>query len=59
MEERGEIMPFWKWLIFIIYIVVVIGLSLFLYVGLKISSKCSREEEGRKVYINTRNDYKK
>ncbi len=36
-------MPFWKWLIFIRFIVVVIGLSL-LYAGLKISSKCSREE---------------
>jgi uncharacterized protein YpmS len=57
--ERGNTMPFWKWLIFIIFIVVVIGLLLFLYAGLKISSKCSREEEGRNAYTNTRNDFKK
>lgn len=52
-------MPFWKWFIFIIFIVVVIGLSLFLYAGLKISSKCSNEEERRNAYINTWNDFKK
>ena len=52
-------MPLWKWLIFIIFMVIVIGLLLFLYAGLKLSSKCSREEEGRNAYTNTRNDFKK
>ncbi len=51
-------MPFWKWLIFIVFMVVVIGLSLFLFCALKISSKSSKEE-GRNAYINTRNDFKK
>ena len=30
-------MPFWKWLIFIVFIVLVLGLSLFLFCALKIS----------------------
>ena len=38
-------MPLWKWLIFILFLVLVIGLSLFLYCGLKLSSKYSRLEE--------------
>ena len=40
-------MPFWKWLIFI---VLVLGLSLFLFWTLKISSKNAREEERRIKY---------
>ena len=51
-------MPVWKWLIFIIFIVLVCGLSLFLFCAIKIASKCTREEERRNVYINTRNDIK-
>ena len=43
-------MPFWKWLIFIVFIVLVLGLSLFLYCALKISSKNAREEERRIKY---------
>ena len=34
-----------KWIIFIIFVVVVSKLSLFLYCGLKLSSKYSRLEE--------------
>lgn len=52
-------MPLWKWLIFIIFIVLVCGLSLFLFCAIKIASKCTREEERRNAYINTRNDIKK
>lgn len=52
-------MPFWKWLIFIIFIVLVCGLLLFLFCAIKVSSKCTRDEEGRNAYINTRNDNKK
>lgn len=51
-------MPLWKWLIFILFLVLVIGLSLFLYCGLKISSKYSREEERSNYYSCTRNDSK-
>lgn len=40
-------MPFWKWIIFI---VLVLGLSLFLFYALKISSKSAREEERRIKY---------
>lgn len=43
-------MPFWKWLIFIVFIVLVLGLSLFLFCTLKISSKSAREEERRIKY---------
>ena len=42
MEEKMEIL---KWIIFIIFVVVVSTLSLFLYCGLKLSSKYSRLEE--------------
>ncbi len=52
-------MPVWKWLIFIIFIVLVCGLSLFLFCAIKIASKCTREEERRNAYINTGNDIKK
>lgn len=38
-------MPLWKWLIFITFVVVELSLSLFLYCGLRISSRCSRMEE--------------
>jgi uncharacterized protein YpmS len=51
-------MPLWKWLIFILFLVLVIGLSLFLYCGLKISSKYSREEERRNSYSCIRNNSK-
>lgn len=40
-------MSFWKWLIFI---VLVLGLLLFLFYALKISSKSAREEERRIKY---------
>ena len=43
-------MPFWKWLIFVVFIVLALGLSLFLFCALKISSKCVREEERRIKY---------
>ena len=46
-------MQWWKWLIFIVFIVIVLGLSLFLYCGLRISSRCSRMEED-----NERKNYK-
>lgn len=36
-----------KWFIFIFYMVLVIGLALFLYSCLRISSICSRDEEQR------------
>ena len=52
-------MPLWKWLIFILFIVLVCGLSLFLFCAIKIASKCTREEERRNAYINTWNDIKK
>lgn len=45
-----------KWLIFIIFIVMVSGLSLFLFCALKISSRCTREEERRDVYKNIGNN---
>lgn len=51
-------MPLWKWLIFILFLVLVIGLSLFLFCGLKISSKYSREEERSNYYSYIRNDSK-
>lgn len=38
-------MQWWKWLIFILFIGIVFGLSLFLYSILKVASRCSREEE--------------
>lgn len=47
-------MPFWKWLIFVVFIVLVLGLSLFLFCALKISSKCAREEERRIKYKKIR-----
>lgn len=40
-------MPFWKWLIFI---VLVLGPSYFLFCALKISSKSAREEERKIKY---------
>ena len=46
-------------LIFIIFIVLVCGLSLFLFCAIKIASKCTREEERRNAYVNTWNDIKK
>lgn len=46
-------MQWWKWLIFIVFIVIVLGLSLFLYCGLRISSRYSRMEED-----NERKNYK-
>lgn len=46
-------MQWWKWLIFIVFIVIVLGLSLFLYCGLRILSRCSRMEED-----NERKNYK-
>lgn len=46
-------MQWWKWLIFIVFIVIVLWLSLFLYCGLRISSRCSRMEED-----NERKNYK-
>lgn len=42
-------MPLWKWIIFIVFVVVVLGLSLFLYCGLRISSRCSKIEEEREM----------
>ena len=51
-------MPLWKWLIFILFLVLVIGLSLFLYCGLKISSKYSREKERSNSYSCIRNNSK-
>ncbi len=38
-------MPLWKWMIFILFVVLVLGLSLFLSCGLIISSRSSRLEE--------------
>lgn len=52
-------MPFWKWIIFVIYIGLVSGLILFLYSCLKISSRESREEERRDAYTHTGRDFKK
>ena len=56
-------MPVWKWLIFIIFIVLVCGLSLFLFCAIKIASKCTREEERRikykKIRWNNKNSKKK
>ena len=52
-------MPVWKWLIFIIFIVLVCGLSLFLFCAIKIASKCTREEERRNAYIEKRKNYGK
>ena len=43
-------MPALKWLIFIVFIVLVLGLSLFLFCTLKISSQSAREEERRIKY---------
>jgi len=40
-------MEWWKWLIFIIFIGIVLGLSLFIFAALKISSRESRMEERR------------
>lgn len=45
-----------RWIIFIIFVVMVSVLSLFLFCALKISSRCSREEERRDAYKNIRND---
>lgn len=47
-------MNIFKWIIFIIFIVVELTLSLFLYCALKISSECSREEE--KYFKEDEND---
>lgn len=46
-------MPLWKWIIFILFIVLVLGLSLFLCCGLIISGRSSRLEEN-----NERKNYK-
>lgn len=46
--KEDKILKIWKWIIFIIFIVVKLTLSLFLYSAIKISSKCSREEENYK-----------
>lgn len=54
MKERGDNMPLWKWLIFIVFIALVLGLSLFLFCALKISSKCARGEERRIKYKKIR-----
>ena len=47
-------MPFWKWLIFIVFIVLVLGLSLFLFWALKTSSKSAREEDRKIKYKKIR-----
>lgn len=49
--KEDKILKIWKWIIFIIFIVVELTLSLFLYSAIKISSKCSREEENYKEDI--------
>ena len=41
-------MPAWKWLIYKVFIVLDLRLSLFLFCTLKIPSKSAREEERRK-----------
>lgn len=46
-------MPFWKWLIFIVFIVLVLGLSLFLFCALK------RELDSRIVFNSTYSDFEK
>ena len=48
-----------KWIIFAVFLVLVLGLSLFLFCALKVSSRCSREEERRDVYKYIRDDNKK
>jgi len=46
--KEDLILEIWKWIIFIIFIVVELTLSLFLYSAIKISGECSREEENYK-----------
>ena len=56
-KERDDIVI--KWLIFSVFFVLVLGLSLFLFCALKISSRCSREEERRDAYKYIGNHNKK
>lgn len=42
-----------KWIIFILFCGIVLGLSLFLFCALKVASKSDEEEERRSHYTHT------
>ncbi len=48
-----------RYIIFGIFVTAILFLLLFLYACLRISSECSREEERRDAYKNTRRNIEK